>query len=167
MIYGYGLSLFSLSRAGYIPRWLSIISQNNTPYQAIILGAILALFCVIVLAGGKTIAVEAVILNMSVFGAVLSYILVMFSYLKLKLFSADLPWTYKSPLEIWGAAIGAILAIVAIVACCSVPDLRPGIWGIVTVLVVASLYFFFHSRHQLVAAAPEEAAALMLQLSRK
>lgn len=161
LIYGYGLSLFSLSRAGYIPRGLSITSKNNTPYRTIILGAILALLCVIVLAGGKEIAVEAVILNMSVFGAVLSYILVMFSYLKLKLFSPDLPRTYQSPLGIWGAAIGAILAIIAMIACCSVPDLRPGIWGIVTLLIVASFYFLFHSRHQLVAVAPEEAAVLI------
>ena len=167
LIYGYGLILFSLSRAGYIPRWLSITSKKNTPYRAIILGTILALFCVIVLGGGKDIAVEAVILNMSVFGAVLSYILLMFSYIKLKLFSPDLPWSYKSPLGIWGAAVGAILAIVALVACCSVPDLRPGILGIVAVLVVASFYFFFHSRHQLVAAAPEEAAVLMHQLPQK
>lgn len=127
----------------------------------------MALFFVIVLAQGKTIAVEAVVLNMSVFGAVLSYILVMFSYIKLKLFSPNLPRTYQSPLGIWGAAIGAILAIVAMVACCSVPDLRPGIWGIVTLLVVTSFYFFFHSRHQLVAAAPEEAAALMINLPKK
>lgn len=167
LIYGYGLILFSLSRAGYIPRWLSITSKKNTPYRAIISGAILALLCVIVIGGGKDIAVEAVILNMSVFGAILSYVLVMFSYIKLKLFSPDLAWTYRSPLGIWGAAIGAILAIVALVACCSVPDLRPGIWGIVAVLVVASLYFFFHSRHQLVADAPEEAAVLMHQLPNK
>ncbi len=164
LIYGYGLILFSLSRAGYIPRWLSVTSKNHTPYRAVILGAIVALLCVIVLAGGKTVAVEAVILNMSVFGAVLSYILVMFSYIKLKLFRHDLPRTYQSPLGIWGAAIGAMLAIVALVACCAVPDLRPGIWGIVTVLVAASFYFFFYSRHQLVAAAPEEAAALMILL---
>ena len=160
LIYGYGLILFSLSRAGYIPRWLSITSKNHTPYRAIILGAILAFLCVIVLSQGKTIAVEAVVLNMSVFGAVISYILVMFSYIKLKLFCPNLPRTYQSPLGIWGAGIGVVLAIIALVACCTVPDLRPGIWGILTLLVVASFYFFFHSRHQLVAAAPEEAAVL-------
>jgi ethanolamine permease len=160
LIYGYGLILFALSRAGYIPRWLSVTSKNNTPYRAVILGSIVALLCVIVIANGKTVAVDAVILNMSVFGAVMSYILVMFSYIKLKLIRPNLPRPYESPLGIWGAVIGAMLAMVALVACCSVAELRPGIWGIVIVLVIASFYFFFHSRHQLVAEAPEEAAAL-------
>lgn len=163
LIYGYGLILFSLSRAGYIPRWLSITSKHNTPYRALILGTVLALFCVLVIANGKSVAVDAVILNMSVFGAVMSYVLVMLSYIKLKLFRSDLPRPYESPLGIWGAAIGAILAMVALVACFAVPELRPGIWGVITVLVVASFYFWFHSRHQLVADAPEEAAALKIE----
>lgn len=99
---------------------------------------------------------------MSVFGAVISYILVMFSYIKLKLSRSDLPRPYKSPLGIQGAAMGAILAIFALVACLSVPSYRPGILGVAIVLVLATLYFFFYSRNQLVAQAPEEAAALMI-----
>ncbi len=165
-IYGYGRILFSLSRAGYIPRWISITSKNNTPYRALLLGTLIGLICVMLVDASNdtvnaVIPVDAVILNMSVFGAVLSYILTLLSYIKLKFTRPDLPRPYESPLGIWGAAIGAALAIFALVACCSVPTYRPSIWGVAIILVVATLYFFFH-KHRLVAQAPEEAAALII-----
>ncbi len=162
-VYGYGRILFSLSRAGYLPRWMSVTSKNNTPYRALILGTFFGLICVMLIDQGKGIEVDAVILNMAVFGAVISYILVLLSYIKLKLSRPDLLRPYKSPLGITGAVVGATLAIFALVACCSVPAYRPGIWGIIIVLVMASFYFFFYGRHQLVAQAPEEAAALMIE----
>lgn len=166
-IYGYGRILFSLSRAGYIPRWISVTGKKNTPYRALILGTVLGLICVLIIDQGKVINVDAVILNMSVFGAVISYILVMFSYLKLKLSCPDLLRPYESPLGIGGAIVGAVLAIFALIACLSVPTYRAGIWGVAFIFVVASLYFFFYSRHQLVAQAPEEAAALMIEPDHK
>ncbi len=166
-IYGYGRILFALSRAGYLPRWISVTSKNHTPYRALILGTVLGLICVLLIDQGKVINVDAVILNMSVFGAVISYILVMFSYIKLKLSRPDLPRPYQSPLGIRGAIVGAVLAIFSLVACLSVPAYRTGILGVAIVLFLASLYFFFYSRHQLVAQAPEEAAVLMIEPSHR
>ncbi|ARV59065.1 amino acid ABC transporter permease [Nostocales cyanobacterium HT-58-2] len=159
-IYGYGRSLFSLSRAGYIPRWISLTSESGTPYRALILGTLVGLLFVMVVDLGSD-AVDAVILNMAVFAAVISYILVMLSYIKLKLSRPNLPRPYESPLGILGASVGAGLAIFALVACYSVPAYRPGILGDAVVLVMAAFYFFFCSRNRLVAQAPEEAAALM------
>ncbi len=158
-MYGYGRIIFSLSRAGYIPRWLSVTSANDTPYRALILGTVIGLFCVQLVDAGSD-AVDAVILNMAVFGALISYILVLFSYIKLKNSRPDLPRPYTSPWGIAGATIGAALAIVALVACVSVPAYRTGIWGVAVVLVMASLYFLLN-KNRLVAQAPEEAAALM------
>ena len=105
-------------------------------------------------------AVDAVILNMAVFAALISYILVMLSYIKLKLSCPNLPRPYESPLGIFGASLGSILAIFALVACYFIPAYQPGIRGIAIVLIVATFYFFFCSRNRLVAQAPEEAAAL-------
>lgn len=104
-IYGYGRILFSLSRAGYIPRWISVTSKNHTPYRALLLGTLVGLICVMLVDAGSD-AVDAVILNMSVFGAVLSYILAMLSYIKLKLTRPDLPRPYESPFGIWGQLLG-------------------------------------------------------------
>jgi ethanolamine permease len=164
-IYGYGRILFSLSRAGYLPRWISVTGKNYTPYRALILGTVIGLICVELVDVDKG-SVDKVVLNMSVFGAVISYILAMFSYIKLKLTRPDLPRPYNSPLGIAGAAVGAALAIFALIACFSVPDYQPGIWGVAVVLVLASLYFFLSGKNRLVAQAPEEAAALMIQRPR-
>ena len=160
IIYGYGRIIFSLSRAGYLPRWISVTSKNHIPVRALIVCTIIGLICVVLVDQGKASAVDAVILNMTVFAAVISYILVMLSYIKLKLSRPDLPRPYESSFGIWGAAIGTALAIFALVACLSVPEYKPGIWGVGIVMVLATFYYFFYSRHHLVAQAPEEAAAL-------
>ncbi|MGK7876878.1 MAG: amino acid permease [Xenococcaceae cyanobacterium] len=165
-MFAYGRSLFALSRAGYIPRWISVTSKSYTPYKALILGATIGFCCVMLVSSGLkvgTIPVDGVILNMSVFGALISYIIVMFSYIKLKISRPDLPRAYTSPLGLPGAFVGAGLAIFALFACFSVADYRPGIWGISIALVVALLYFFLQSRNRIVAQAPEEMAALMAE----
>lgn len=158
-MFAYGRIIFSLSRAGYIPRWFSVTSQNHTPHRALIVGAFLGFICVALVDMGSD-TVDAVILNMSVFGALISYVLVMLSYIKIKLTYPNLDKPYNSPLGIWGAAIGATLAMFAMVACFLVPSYRPGIWGVLAVFIVALVYFGYYSRHRLVAQAPEEAAAL-------
>ena len=41
IIYAYGRNTFSLSRAGYFPKWLSVTHGNrNTPHVALIAGAV-------------------------------------------------------------------------------------------------------------------------------
>ncbi|MDF5723138.1 MAG: amino acid permease [Rhizonema sp. PD37] len=159
-IYGYGRIIFSLSRAGYIPRQISITSKNHMPSRALIIGTILGLICVVLIAFKTGSGVDAVILNMSVFGAVISYILVMLSYIKLKLSSPELSRSYKSPLGIQGAAVGSALAIFALIACLFVPQYQPGMCGVGIVLLIATFYYFFFRKNRLVAQAPEEAAAL-------
>ncbi|HEY9651060.1 MAG TPA: amino acid permease [Coleofasciculaceae cyanobacterium] len=160
-IYGYGRILFALSRAGYVPRWISVTSDNHTPYRALLLCTIVGLIFVIIVAAGSK-AVDDVILNMAVFGALISYILAMLSYIKLKLHRPDLLRPYQSPLGIQGAVVAATLAVFALLACFSVPAYRSGVLGIAIVLVLATIYFFLFSRTGLVAQAPEEAAALGL-----
>ena len=162
-IYAYGRTFFSLSRAGYIPSWLSVTGRNYTPYRALILGTVIGLICAVSLdlLGG---AVKDVMLNMAVFAALLAYILVLFSYIKLKSSHPELPRTYESPLGIWGAVFGSALAILALFACLSVPSYQPGAWGVAIFLVGATVYFFLYSKNRLVAQAPEERAALTIKL---
>ncbi|CAA9589214.1 Amino acid permease in hypothetical Actinobacterial gene cluster [uncultured Synechococcales cyanobacterium] len=88
----------------------------------------------------------------------------MLSYIKLKVDRPELQRPYKSPLGIWGAGIGAGLAIVAFFACFSDPAYRPGVWGVTVFLVAAVFYFWFYSRRNLVAQAPEEEEALLARV---
>jgi ethanolamine permease len=166
IIYGYGRVLFSLSRAGYIPRWLSLTSKYHTPAIALIVGGAIGLACAafIQFGGGQ---VGAALLNMAVFAAVISYFMNMISYIQLKISRPDLPRPYQSPLGVPGAVLGAILALIALLACFADPGYRPGVWGIVLFLAAMLGYFFLYSRRRLVARAPEEENALLSRALRE
>lgn len=162
IIYGYGRVLFSLSRAGYIPRWISLTSKYNTPALALILGGVIGLACATAIQfAGKEVG--AALLNMAVFAAVISYFLNMLSYIQLKIKRPDLPRPYQSPLGIPGAVVGAVLSLVALLACFADPGFRPGVWGVVLFVGAMVVYFFLYSRHRLVSRAPEEENALLTQ----
>jgi ethanolamine permease len=162
IIYAYGRVLFALSRAGYFPRWISIVSGRQTPQTALILGAFIGLGAAVLLhVFGEEAAVGKVLLNMAVFGAVISYALVMISYVILKVQRPQMLRPYVSPLGIPGAVIGAVLAMVALVACFLDADVRLGVIGTAVFLAIGIVYYIFYSRHRLVAQAPEEEIALI------
>ncbi|MFK7847750.1 MAG: amino acid permease, partial [Rhodothermales bacterium] len=163
IIYAYGRVIFALSRAGYYPRWLSITSKNQTPYIALIVGAVIGLIGAVIIEMQSASTVGAALLNMAVFGAVISYAMVMLSYIKLKRTRPDLERPYVSPLGVAGAWVGTILSVIALFACLAIPEYRPGVWGTAIFLGVAILYFWFYSRHHLVAEAPEEEVALIAE----
>lgn len=171
IIYAYGRVLFALSRAGYFPRFISVTNRYHTPGVALVLGAVIGFVCALVIdlatrLSGESVLAQAVggaLLNMAVMGAVLSYALVMASYIKLRLDRPDLPRPYKSPLGIPGAAVGGVLALVALLACFYIEAYRFAVLGVLAFLVVAILYFLLYSRTRLVAQAPEEEAALIAQ----
>jgi ethanolamine permease len=168
IIYAYGRVLFALSRAGYFPRWISITGKTtHTPHHALISGAAVGFLCAVVIERfGKGI-VGAALLNMAVFGAVISYAAVMFAYIKLKKYRPELERPYKSPLGIAGAYVGAFLALLSLAATFAVEDYRPGVLGVAFFLIVALIYFAFYSSRRLVAQAPEEEVALILEAEKE
>jgi len=169
IIYAYGRVLFSLSRAGYLPRWISVTGRRHTPAVALTLGGVIGLLCAFLvdLTDGEKGAVLPTLVSMTVFAAVISYILVMSSYIKLKWSRPDLPRPYKSPLGIPGAIVGVVLALIALVSCFLMQENSSGVWGVAAFLAAAILFFWFHSRHHLVAQAPEEESALLDQAQRE
>ena len=167
-VYAYGRVLFALSRAGYIPRWLSLTGRNKTPYLALLSGAGIGLICAtLITLFDKGVSVGAVLLNMAVFGAVISYAMVMLSYIKLRISRPDLERPYRSPLGIPGATIGLLLALIALVSTFLDVEYRPGVYGVAIFLGAGIIYFFVYSRHHLVANAPEEEVALISEAERE
>ena len=183
IIYAYGRVLFALSRAGYFPRWISKTSSYHTPHRALLLGAVVGLGCILLISkldrilptawlgedtdGKRQEQIAGTLLHMAVFGAVISYAMVMVSYIKLKITRPDLLRPYRSPLGIPGAALGAILSLLALVACFFQPNYRPAVVGVSLFLLIAILYFLLYSRHHLVAQAPEEEVALMAEAAKE
>jgi len=168
IIYAYGRVLFALSRAGYIPRFLSLTGKQRTPYVALIAGAVIGFGCALVILLTKpdkdnNSYVGSALLNMAVFGAVISYACVMASYIKLRLTQPQLKRPYRSPLGIPGAAVGLILSLVALMATLADSSLESAVKGVICFLAVGLIYFFLYSRHHLVAQAPEEEVALIAE----
>jgi len=160
-IYAYGRVLFALSRSGYFPRWISLTNQRQTPHLALLLGAAAGYLCALAIEfSGSDGMVGAALLNMAVFGAVISYAVVLGSFIKLRVARPDMPRPYRSPLGIPGAVLGLALCVIALASTFAVESYRPAVWGVTAFLTLALIYYALYSRHRLVANAPEEAAAL-------
>ena len=161
IIYAYGRNIFSLSRAGYFPKWLSLTLPNRkTPHVALIVGAVIGYVVALIIAYSENIfgpvPVGAVLLNMAVFGAVIAYIMQMISYVLLK--RLNIPRPYVSPLGNTGAIISGAIAAVTLVFLFINPDYRVGVYGCAAWFVLGLVYFAFHSRHNMVLSPEEEFA---------
>ncbi len=134
IIYAYGRQIYSLSRAGYFPVWLSVTHNvRQTPERALIAGSVLGYgtALTIYLAGQKS-PVGAVLLNMAVFGAVIAYILQMASFVLLRLRFPGIARPWRSPLGITGAVIAAAIAAATLATLGALflsADYRPGVLG--------------------------------------
>jgi ethanolamine permease len=90
----------------------------------------------------------------SVFGATISYVLMMLSHIILRYREPDLERPYKTPGGVFTSGVALVLGIVSVIAGFLV-DLRVLI-GAAIVYGIMIAYFAIHSRHHLVAQAPEE-----------
>src|ERR687897_782460 len=166
IIFAYSRQIFALSRAGYVPRLLSRTGRWHTPFLAILLPAIVAWGTVILYSRIGTDA-EAIanITQISVFGGLIYYVLIMVSFLTLRAREPDLERPYRSPVGVPGAAVAAVLAAIALGAGFQYPfggsTTKWTIAATIGVILLGLLYFALYSRHRLVAEAPEEEFAVI------
>ncbi|MGM1059548.1 ethanolamine permease [Saccharothrix sp. Mg75] len=155
LIFAYSRQLFALSRAGYLPRWLSRTGKRKTPYLALIVPGAIGFALAAITRDG------AVLINIAVFGAALSYVLMMVSHIVLRVREPDLERPYRTPGGAVTTGVALVLAVAAVVATFFVDEVAAGITA--GIVVVALAYFWFYSRHHLVASAPEEEFAAIAQ----
>ena len=116
IVFAYGRQLYSLSRAGYFPRWLSVTHrERKTPHRALLVGGAIGYGVALVI---HTLPsdhpVGAVLLNMAVFGAVISYGLQMTSFVLLRVRFPGLERPYRSPLGVPGAILAGSIALLTL-----------------------------------------------------
>ncbi|MFT4605794.1 MAG: ethanolamine permease [Rhodothermales bacterium] len=162
IIYAYGRNIYSLSRAGYFPSWLSLTHKTRkTPHVALIAGAVIGYVAALVLEYGESffgdLPVGAILLNMAVFGAVIAYIMQMIAFVKIR--DLDIERPYVSPLGKPGAIVAGIIAAVTLVFLFVNPDYRPGVYGAAIWFALGLLYFALYARHRMILS-PEEEFAL-------
>ena len=164
IMFAYGRNMYSLSRAGYYPKFFSLTGKRQTPWVALVVGAVIGFIALIVLdllanvEGVGTVA-GAIILNIAVWGAVLAYGLQMVSFIILRRKFPNASRPYKSPWGLPGAWTALIIATLVFVGFLINPTFQPAIIAIFIVYVVILLGFALWRRHHLVLS-PEEEYAL-------
>jgi ethanolamine permease len=149
IIFAYSRQLFALSRAGYLPRVLSVTGGRRTPWVALVVPAVIGFLLSL---NGADFGVT--LLNSAVFGAAISYVLMTLSHIVLRRREPDLERPYRTPGGVITSGVACVLAVLAVIATFIV-DIRAALIMLgVYVLFIA--YFALYSRHHLVAQAPEE-----------
>jgi ethanolamine permease len=166
IMYAYGRNTYSLSRAGYFPKFLSVTHPTRkTPHVALIAGAVVGYAVLWVIwylgrqEGDLGAQVVAAVLNMAVFAAVLAYMLQCISFVLLR---RNLPGIDRPYVSKWGEAGAYIAGIIAAVALVSIflnEDYRPGVYGVAVYFAFGVIYFAVAGRNRLVLS-PEEEFAL-------
>ncbi len=147
LIYGASRQFFALSRAGYLPKVLSLTGKHKTPWLSLlVIGGIG--FTLSLLVDGDSLLVVAV------FGASISYVLMTASHFVLRIKEPDTHRPYRTPGGKLTSGISVVLGCFAFVAC-FLANPKVTCYAAVVYLVFIA-YFHFYSRHHLVAKAPEE-----------
>jgi ethanolamine permease len=161
IIFAYGRNIYSLSRAGYFPHWMSITGgKRKTPHVALILGAVIGYVAAwIMYKAGTGSSAGAALLNMAVFGGVISYALQMVSFVRLRQVMPHIHRPYRSPVGSAGAIVAGAIAVICLIALFLDPAYRPGVYGVAAWYIITILYFAIWGRHKLILS-PEEEFAL-------
>ena len=147
IIFAYSRQVFALSRAGYLPRFLSVTNARKVPPMALIIPGILGFVL-------STTGQGDLMITMAVFGAAISYALMMLSHIILRIKEPDLERPFRTPGGTITTGIALLLSLIAF-ASTFVVSLEAALWaGIFYVILVA--YFVIYSRHHLVAKSPDE-----------
>lgn len=117
IILGYSRQIFALGRAGFLPKYFAKVHPRfKTPYRAILAGGVVGIVAIysdsLVSFGG--LSLTASIVTMSVFGAIVMYIMSMASLFKLRQTEPDLERSFKAPLYPYAPAVALGAAVICL-----------------------------------------------------
>lgn len=160
IIFAYGRNIYSLSRAGYFPKFLSRThGVRKTPDVALITGAVVGLAVLLVLhLLGKGDLVGATVINMAVFGAVIAYFMQALAFIRLRQTRPDIKRPYVSPLGLPGAWATLLISAVTFVVLFLNDAYRPAVWWCAAWFLVGLVYFALYARFRMVRSPEEEFA---------
>lgn len=137
IIYGYSRLVFALSRAGYLPKSLSLTSERKVPARALIIPGVFG-FLVSLTGEGD------LILAMAVVGATVSYALMAFSHILLRINHPEMIRPYKTPGGIFTSGVALVLSLVALTGVYAF-DPRAFYYTLV-LFVIGAAYFLLYSK---------------------
>jgi ethanolamine permease len=121
IIMGYSRQIFALAREAYLPSYFAQVHPRfKTPHRAILAGGVIGIAAIysdeLIKIGGQTLTAN--IVTMSVFGAILMYILSMLSLFKLRRDEPTMARPFHAPMFPWfpGFALaGALVCMVTMI----------------------------------------------------
>ena len=165
IIYAYGRQIYSLSRAGYYMPFMSLThGTHKVPHMALFAGSFLGFSTMMILwfslgseKGGAIIG--STMLNMAVFGAMISYAMQGLSFIVLRRKLPNIVRPYRSPVGIPGAVVTIVVALVTLYYQLQDPVYQKAVFAVAIFYVLGILYFALYGRNQLILS-PEEEFAL-------
>ena len=142
IIIGYSRQIFALSRAGYLPQALGHIHPKlHTPHIAIIAGGVVGVAAIfsdeLIKIGGQSLTAN--IVTMSVFGAIVMYILSMASLFKLRTSEPRLARPFRAPVFPLFPAFALVAAVICLVTMVYFNPLMAGLF--VGLMALGYVYF--------------------------
>ncbi len=157
IMFAAGRNLYSLSRAGYYPKVLSLTGKRQTPYLALIVSSVIGIASLFAVQYGAESA-GSIVLNIAVWGAVLSYLLQMVSFVILRKRFPNAKRPYLSRWGVPGAVIAGVIALVIFIGVLNNPAYTLAIYSVVVVYIIALAIFAIWGRKKLVLSPEEEYA---------
>ncbi|WP_024303494.1 ethanolamine permease [Pseudogulbenkiania sp. MAI-1] len=149
IIMGYSRQIFALARAGYMPPWFAKVHPRfKTPHRAILLGGAIGIAAIFsdewIKFGGQTLTAN--IITMSVFGALVMYIMSMLSLFKLRSNEPRLERPFRAPFYPLFPAIALAIAVVSLITMAWLNQLV--FTGFVLALLTGFGYFLATKHHR-------------------
>jgi ethanolamine permease len=164
IIYAYGRQIYSLSRAGYYMGFMSIThGKHKVPHMALYTGTAMGFGTMLIVwyvagADKGAAVIGGTLLNMAVFGAMISYAMQGLSFILLRRNLPNIIRPYRSPLGVPGAVVTVVVAIVTLYFQLKDPVYRVGVYAAAVFYVLGLLYFAIFGRHHLILSPEEEFA---------
>ncbi|WEP46265.1 ethanolamine permease [Cronobacter dublinensis subsp. infanticibi] len=142
IIMGYSRQIFSLARAGFLPAGLAAVHpRTRTPHRAILAGGIVGIAAIfsdsLITINGMSLT--ASIVTMSVFGAIVMYIVSMAALFKLRRSEPHLARPFRAPLWPLAPAFALGMALLCLVA---MVWFNPALAAIFAVMMLAGYLWF-------------------------
>jgi ethanolamine permease len=158
IIIGYSRQIFALSRAGYLPQVLGRIHPKlGTPHVAIVAGGGIGIAAIfsdeLVQIGGQSLTAN--IVTMSVFGAIVMYIVSMVSLFKLRRSEPQLLRPFRAPVFPFFPAFALAAAVVCLLTMVYFNPLVAGLF--VALMAIGYAYFRTTSGRRTAALAAQRA----------
>lgn len=154
IIFGYSRLVFALSRAGYLPQFLSLTSKRKTPTWALLVPGALGFMASLTGQGDLMLA-------MAVVGATISYAFMSLSHILLRVKHAKMKRPYKTPGGVFTSGLALMLSLIALTG---VYAYDPRAFNYTLILYgLGTAYYLLYSRKRLVAKTAEEEFAMIEQ----